>query len=85
VLLGNRVLAVLSGERKDASEWTVGSWRLLGVAQAWAGQLDLLEAAADHVRDASLAARRAAVVAAVQRLFPSVAGAASSDSGMGIA
>lgn len=43
------------------------------IAMAWAGQLDLVEAAADQVRDPSLAARRAAVVAVVQRLFPAVA------------
>lgn len=42
------------------------------IATAWPGQLDLVEAAADHVRDPSLAARRAAVVAAVRRLFPAV-------------
>ncbi|MFG2552240.1 hypothetical protein [Streptomyces sp. NPDC048581] len=40
------------------------------IAMAWPGQLDLVEAAAGQVRDPSLAARRAAVVAAVQRLFP---------------
>lgn len=40
------------------------------LAMSWAGQLDLVEAAGDQVRDRSLAARRAAVVAAVQRLFP---------------
>ncbi|MFF2131770.1 hypothetical protein ACFVW1_41740 [Streptomyces olivochromogenes] len=43
------------------------------IAMAWAGQLDLVDAAADQVRDPSLAARRAAVVAAVQRLFPATA------------
>jgi AcrR family transcriptional regulator len=40
------------------------------IAMSWAGQLDLVQAAADQVRDPSLAARRAAVVTAVQRLFP---------------
>ena len=40
------------------------------IAMSWAGQLDLVDAAGDHVRDPSPAARRAAVVAAVQRLFP---------------
>lgn len=40
---------------------------------AWAGQLDLVDAVSDQVRDTSLAARRAAVVAAVQRLFPAAA------------
>lgn len=44
------------------------------LAMAWPGQLDLVEAAAGQVRDPSLAARRAAVVAAVQRLFPAAAG-----------
>ncbi|MEV0171449.1 TetR family transcriptional regulator [Streptomyces sp. NPDC050803] len=44
------------------------------IAMAWAGQLDLVEAAADQVRDPSPAARRAAVVTAVQRLFPAAAG-----------
>ncbi|MEV6699497.1 TetR family transcriptional regulator [Streptomyces sp. NPDC051453] len=44
------------------------------IAMSWAGQLDLVEAAGDHVRDPSVAARRAAVVAAVQRLFPASAG-----------
>ena len=44
------------------------------LATAWAGQLDLVDAAADQVRDPSLPARRAAVVAAVQRLFPATAG-----------
>lgn len=40
------------------------------IATAWPGQLDLAEAAADQVRDPSTAARRAAVVTAVGRLFP---------------
>lgn len=40
------------------------------IATAWPGQLDLVEAAAAQVRDPSTAARRAAVVAAVGRLFP---------------
>ncbi|MFI5799207.1 hypothetical protein [Streptomyces sp. NPDC051677] len=40
------------------------------IAMAWAGRLDLVDAAADQVRDPSPAARRAAVVAAVQRLSP---------------
>ncbi|WP_369032159.1 MULTISPECIES: TetR family transcriptional regulator [Streptomyces] len=40
------------------------------IAMAWPSQLDLVEAAGDRVRDPSLAARRAAVVAAVRRLFP---------------
>lgn len=40
------------------------------IASAWAGQLDLVDAVADQVRDRSLAARRAAVVRAVERLFP---------------
>ncbi|WP_427921537.1 TetR family transcriptional regulator [Streptomyces sp. cg40] len=40
------------------------------IAMAWSGQLDLVEAAGDDVRDPSPAARRAAVVAAIQRLFP---------------
>jgi AcrR family transcriptional regulator len=44
------------------------------IAMAWAGQLDLVDAAADQVRDPSPAARRAAVVAAVQRLFPATEG-----------
>ncbi|MGW3949417.1 TetR family transcriptional regulator [Streptomyces sp. NPDC004752] len=44
------------------------------IAMSWAGQLDLVQAVADHVRDPSLAARRTAVVAAVQRLFPAGAG-----------
>jgi hypothetical protein len=43
------------------------------IAMSWAGQLDLVQAAADQVRDPSLAARRAAIVAAVQRLFPAAA------------
>ncbi|WP_416986227.1 TetR family transcriptional regulator [Streptomyces sp. T028] len=43
------------------------------IAMAWAGQLDLVDATADQVRDPSPAARRAAVVAAVQRLFPAAA------------
>ncbi|WP_326630916.1 MULTISPECIES: hypothetical protein [unclassified Streptomyces] len=38
-------------------------------AMAWAGQLDLVDAAGDQARDTSLAARRAAV----QRLFPAAA------------
>ncbi|MFC8258494.1 hypothetical protein ACFUNF_12925 [Streptomyces sp. NPDC057291] len=37
---------------------------------AWAGQLDLVDAAGDQVRDSSLAACRAAVV---QCLFPAAA------------
>ncbi|MFD9395195.1 hypothetical protein ACFWBB_32035 [Streptomyces sp. NPDC060000] len=49
------------------------------LATAWAGQLDLVDAAADQARDPSPAARRAAVVAAVQRLFPATAG----DAGVG--
>ncbi|MFD9510067.1 MULTISPECIES: TetR family transcriptional regulator [Streptomyces] len=49
------------------------------LATAWAGQLDLVDAAADQVRDPSPAARRAAVVTAVQRLFPATAG----DAGVG--
>ncbi|MFF4731242.1 hypothetical protein ACFY3M_39220 [Streptomyces mirabilis] len=44
------------------------------IAMAWAGQLDLVDAAADQVRDPSPEARRAAVVAAVQRLFPATTG-----------
>ncbi|AZP19306.1 TetR/AcrR family transcriptional regulator [Streptomyces aquilus] len=40
------------------------------LASAWAGQLDLVDAAADQTHDRSLAARRAAVVRAVERLFP---------------
>lgn len=40
------------------------------LAVAWAGQLDLMEATADQTDDPSMAARRAAVVAAVERLFP---------------
>lgn len=40
------------------------------IATAWPGQLDLVDAAGDNVRDPSPEARRAAVVAAVQRLFP---------------
>ncbi|MFI9828026.1 TetR family transcriptional regulator [Streptomyces sp. NPDC051913] len=40
------------------------------IASAWAGQLDLVDAVADQVRDQSLTARRAAVVRAVERLFP---------------
>ncbi|MER5198636.1 TetR family transcriptional regulator [Streptomyces sp. NPDC002755] len=44
------------------------------IAMAWSGQLDLVDAATDQVRDPSPAARRAAVVAAVQRLFPAAAG-----------
>ncbi|MBE8471168.1 TetR family transcriptional regulator [Streptomyces justiciae] len=40
------------------------------IAMAWAGQLDLVDAAADQTHDRSLAARRAAVVRAVERLFP---------------
>ncbi|MFD4542681.1 TetR family transcriptional regulator [Streptomyces bauhiniae] len=47
------------------------------IAMTWAGQLDLVEAAADQVRDPSVAARRRAVVAAVQRLFP--AGGANAE------
>ncbi|MGW6100396.1 TetR family transcriptional regulator [Streptomyces sp. NPDC055157] len=43
------------------------------IAMAWAGQLDLVDAAGDQVRDTSLAARRAAVVVAVQHLFPAAA------------
>jgi AcrR family transcriptional regulator len=43
------------------------------IATSWAGQLDVVQAAAGQVRDPSLAARRAAVVAAVQRLFPAAA------------
>ncbi|MEV7004722.1 TetR family transcriptional regulator [Streptomyces sp. NPDC093982] len=43
------------------------------IAMSWAGQLDLLQTAANQVRDPSLAARRAAVVTAVQRLFPATA------------
>ncbi|MGW6911610.1 TetR family transcriptional regulator [Streptomyces sp. NPDC054940] len=43
------------------------------IAMAWAGQLDLVDAVADQVSDPSPSARRAAVVAAVQRLFPSAA------------
>ncbi|MFF2430094.1 TetR family transcriptional regulator [Streptomyces mirabilis] len=49
------------------------------IAMAWAGQLDLVDAAADQVRDPSPAARRAAVVTAVQRLFPATAGNTSVD------
>jgi hypothetical protein len=44
------------------------------LATAWAGQLDLVDAAAEQGRDPSLRARRAAVVAAVRRLFPATAG-----------
>jgi AcrR family transcriptional regulator len=40
------------------------------IAMSWAGQLDLVEAVAGQVGDPSPAARRAAVVAAVERLFP---------------
>ncbi|MFI6407250.1 hypothetical protein [Streptomyces sp. NPDC050548] len=40
------------------------------IAMAWSGRLDLVDAAADQARDPSPAARRAAVVTAVQRLFP---------------
>ena len=43
------------------------------IAMAWAGQLDLVDAAAGQVRDPSPAARRAAVVTAVRRLFPATA------------
>ncbi|MER5755224.1 TetR family transcriptional regulator [Streptomyces sp. NPDC002088] len=43
------------------------------IAMAWPGQLDLVDAADGQVRDPSLPARRAAVVAAVQRLFPATA------------
>ncbi|MFE9623633.1 hypothetical protein [Streptomyces sp. NPDC006527] len=43
------------------------------IAMSWAGQLDLVHAAADQVRNPSVAARRAAIVAAVQRLFPAAA------------
>ncbi|MFI5800614.1 TetR family transcriptional regulator [Streptomyces sp. NPDC051677] len=43
------------------------------IAAAWAGGLDLVQAVGDLVRDPSAAARRAAVVAAVQRLFPATA------------
>ncbi|MFI6493783.1 TetR family transcriptional regulator [Streptomyces sp. NPDC050564] len=50
------------------------------IAMSWAGQLDLVQAAADQVRDPSLAARRAAIVAAVQRLFPATAGNADTGS-----
>jgi Tetracyclin repressor-like, C-terminal domain len=39
------------------------------IATSWAIQTDL--APADEERDAFMAARRAAIVAAVQRLFPS--------------
>lgn len=44
------------------------------IAMAWAGQLNLVDAAADQARDPSPAARRASVVAAVERLFPATAG-----------
>ncbi|WP_329336638.1 TetR family transcriptional regulator [Streptomyces sp. NBC_00663] len=40
------------------------------IAMAWAGQLDLVDAVADQIHDPSLTARRAAVVRAVERLFP---------------
>lgn len=50
------------------------------IAMAWAGQLDLVDVAADQVRDPSLAARRAAVIAAVQRLFPAATGNAATGS-----
>ncbi|MFI1358306.1 TetR family transcriptional regulator [Streptomyces sp. NPDC020898] len=53
------------------------------LATAWAGQLDLVDAAADQVRDPSPSARRAAVVAAVQRLFPAAA-AGDADVGVGV-
>jgi AcrR family transcriptional regulator len=46
------------------------------LATAWAGQLDLVSATADLAREPSLAARRAAVVAAVRHMFPA-AGSAS--------
>ncbi|MFF4276450.1 TetR family transcriptional regulator [Streptomyces sp. NPDC001536] len=44
------------------------------IAMAWAAQHDLADAAAGQVRDPSPEARRAAVVAAVQRLFPATTG-----------
>ncbi|MFE9812517.1 TetR family transcriptional regulator [Streptomyces sp. NPDC005548] len=40
------------------------------IATTWAAQPELSEAAAAHAMDATTAARRAAVVTAVQRLFP---------------
>ncbi|MGX9885402.1 TetR family transcriptional regulator [Streptomyces sp. NPDC002276] len=51
------------------------------IAMAWSGQLDLVDAAGDQVRDPSPAARRAAVVTAVQRLFPA---SADTSGGSGI-
>ncbi|WP_432013583.1 TetR family transcriptional regulator [Streptomyces cucumeris] len=40
------------------------------MALTWAGQPEIAAAAADHAADRSIAARRAALVAAVERLFP---------------
>ncbi|WP_019074702.1 TetR family transcriptional regulator [Streptomyces hokutonensis] len=40
------------------------------IAMTWASQPEFTEAAAEHARDPSLTARRAAVVAAVASLFP---------------
>jgi hypothetical protein len=58
------------------------SVRVLSAAQvfsSWAGQLDLVHAAADQVRDPASAARRAAIVAAVARIFPATAGDTHAD------
>ncbi|MFE2498777.1 TetR family transcriptional regulator [Streptomyces scopuliridis] len=40
------------------------------IATTWAAQPELAEAAAEHATDSSTAARRAAVVTAVEQLFP---------------
>ncbi|MFD7512241.1 TetR family transcriptional regulator [Streptomyces sp. NPDC059853] len=40
------------------------------IATTWAAQPEFAEAAAEHARDPSTAARRAAVVTAVEKLFP---------------
>lgn len=40
------------------------------IAMTWAGQPEIAAAAADQAVDSSIAARRAALVAAVERMFP---------------
>ena len=50
------------------------------IATAWAGQMDLVHAGGDQVRDPAVTARRAAVVAAVARLFPAAAPRSTSNS-----
>jgi len=48
------------------------------IAMSWAAQPDLAPAA-DKERDSFMAARRAAVIAAVERLFPSAAGETTNE------